>query len=70
MIKGQGTLTEDLKRTLKRAEWMGEVEHSLDCEMRGGGESEDEGGDGLLGHLRKTRPWRPETVGGGVGRAL
>ena len=44
---------------------MGEVEHSLDCGIRGGGESEDEGGDGLLGHLRKTWPRWPETGGGG-----
>ena len=44
---------------------MGEAERSLDCEIRGGGESEEEGGDGLLGHLRKTRPRWPETGGGG-----
>ena len=44
---------------------MGEEERSLDCRIRGGGESEDEGGDGLLGRLRKTWPQRPETGGGG-----
>ena len=44
---------------------MGEEEPSLDWETRGGRESEDEGGDGLLGCLRKIRPWRPETGGGG-----
>ena len=44
---------------------MGEEERSLDCETRGGRESEDEGGDGLLGRLRKLRSWRPETGGGG-----
>ena len=46
-------------------EWTGEEERSLDCETRGGRESEDEGGDSLLGRLRKLRSRRLETGGGG-----